>query len=303
MIDFHSVCLHDKAIYEKYLFVGKEHGCECSFVNRYLWGKQEMAILHDHMVLRSRFDNKSIYPYPMGNGDKHDVLAAILADAAEQDKEWRITGLDEDSMRVLEHYYPGKFIFHRDRDSFDYVYDINDLADLKGKRYNRKRNHFNRFRILHPNYEVQPISPENLSAVKAMIAEWFERKEQENPDINYHYEQAALDKAFSAYQELGLEGLALMRGADVLAVAMGSRMAENTFDVHFEKARADVEGVYAAINCEFAKYIRNKYPNVRFLNREEDMGLEGLRKAKKSYLPHHMVEKYWACLLEDGSDN
>jgi len=73
-------------------------------------------------------------------------------------------------------------------------------------------------------------------------------------------------------------------------------------DVHFEKARPDVDGAYAVINCEFARYIRQKHPYIRFLNREEDMGLEGLRKAKESYYPHHMTEKCWACLLEDGYD-
>ena len=85
----------------------------------------------------------------------------------------------------------------------------------------------------------------------------------------------------------------------VLAVTVGSRMTESTFDIHFEKAREDVDGAYAAINCEFARYLRLKYPEAQFLNREEDMGLEGLRKAKLSYLPHHMVDKHWAYLAED----
>jgi hypothetical protein len=85
----------------------------------------------------------------------------------------------------------------------------------------------------------------------------------------------------------------------VLAVTLGSMLSENTLDVQFEKARWDVDGAYAAVNCEFAKYIREKMPQIEFLNREEDMGLEGLRKAKLSYNPHHMVEKQWACLLED----
>ena len=94
----------------------------------------------------------------------------------------------------------------------------------------------------------------------------------------------------------------LLDGDRVLAFTMGSRLSADTVDVHFEKARADVNGAYTAINCEFARYIRAKHPDIRFLNREEDMGLEGLRKAKQSYRPHHMVEKCWACLLEDGYD-
>ena len=80
---------------------------------------------------------------------------------------------------------------------------------------------------------------------------------------------------------------------------MGSRLSPDTFDIHFEKAREDVDGAYNAINCEFARYLRLKHPEIQFLDREDDVGIEGLRKAKLSYNPHHMVEKYWACLKED----
>ena len=300
MIEFHPFRLQDKAIYDRYLFDDSEHGCECSFANRYLWGQQESALLYGYMVLHAQFDRRSIYPFPLGTGDKRKVLDAIIADADERGKELRITSMDQTAAQVLENCYPGKFQFHSDRDSFDYVYDINDLADLKGKRYQRKRNHYNRFRTLYPAYTVQPIDPDNLPLVKQLVANWYEAKQQENPDIDYRPEQIALGKALSSYAELGMEGLVLIDGEEVLAVTLGSRMAEDTFDVHFEKARTDVEGAYTAINCEFAKYIRDKYPQIRFLNREEDMGLEGLRKAKESYLPHHMIEKYWASLSKNA---
>ena len=94
----------------------------------------------------------------------------------------------------------------------------------------------------------------------------------------------------------------LMEGDRLLAFAMGSRLSADTMDIHFEKAREDVDGAYAVINCEFARYLRQKYPWLQYLNREEDMGIEGLRKAKLAYCPDHMVEKWWACLLEDGCD-
>jgi len=84
---------------------------------------------------------------------------------------------------------------------------------------------------------------------------------------------------------------------------MGSRMANDTFDIHFEKAREDVDGAYPTVNCEFARYLRLKYPDVRFLDREDDMGLEGLRRAKLSYNPHHLVGKHWAYRKEDLSDD
>ena len=107
-------------------------------------------------------------------------------------------------------------------------------------------------------------------------------------------EQAALNRAFSHWRELELEGLVLYVGGQTVAMTMGSRLDAETFDIHFEKADTDYPGAYALINRSFARHIREHHPEVKFLNREDDMGIEGLRKAKLSYHPHHMVEKCWA---------
>ena len=302
MIEFRPIELKDKELYESKLPDGNERGCEFSFANLYLWGRQNLAVLHDHIVLFSQFDRRSVYPYPVGRGDKKAVLDAIIADSRARGIPCRITGLCESAKKELEELYAGKFRFHCDEGSFDYVYAIDDLADLKGKKYHGKRNHLNRFREAFPDHTVEPLGEDNILRVRQMIDDWYARRLQENPNADYHMEQAALERALRNYRELGMEGLVLLNGEDVLAVTLGSRMSYDTFDVNFEKARADINGAYAAINCEFARYIRDKYPNVRFLDREEDMGLEGLRKAKQSYNPHHMVEKCWACLLEDGYD-
>lgn len=106
-------------------------------------------------------------------------------------------------------------------------------------------------------------------------------------------ESIAMSRAFRHYEGLQMEGAVLVENGEILAVTMGSRLWSDTFDIHFEKAREDVDGAYAAVNCEFARYLRLKYPNLRYLNREDDVGLAGLRKAKLSYNPHHMVEKSW----------
>lgn len=300
MIEFNPITLEDKKIYEQYLPDGNERGCEYSFANLYLWGRQRIAFLHNHVVLFSQYNRRSVYPYPVGNSDKKAVLDAIIADAKERGIPCRFTGLNADSKQTLEELYPDMFLFHCDQDSFDYVYSIDDLADLKGQKYHRKRNHYNRFRSTFPSYTVEALSEENLPMVKEMVDNWYKNRLLANPDADFHMEQAALGKAFRHYKELDMEGLVLLNEGEVLAITLGSQMSENTFDVHFEKARPDVDGAYTAINCEFAQYIRSKYPQIQFLNREEDMGLEGLRKAKQSYYPHHMVEKYWAHLLEDG---
>lgn len=301
-IDFAPIHLQDKGLYEDYLSRDEERGCEFSFANLYLWGRQSFAVLHDHIVLFSQFDRRSVYPYPVGNGDKKAVLDAIIDDAEARGIPCRITGLSPLARQNVEELYPGRFRFHSDESSFDYVYAIDDLADLKGKKYHGKRNHLNRFREAFPDYTAEPLEESNLYDVRRMVECWYEERLGENPDADYHMEMAALEKAFRDYRALEMEGLVLRNGGEVLAVTLASRLSMDTFDVHFEKARADIQGAYAAINCELARYIRNKYPSIRYLDREEDMGLEGLRRAKQSYYPHHMVKKYWACLLEDGYD-
>lgn len=300
MIEFKPITLEDKTVYERYLLDGNERGCEYSFPNLFLWGRQKATILHDHLILFSQYNRRSIYPYPIGSGDKKIVLDAIITDAKVRGIPCRITGLGITEKQTLEELYPNMFRFHCDRDSFDYVYAIDDLADLPGRKYQRKRNHYNRFRNTFPYYTIEPLRESNLHRVKQMIDKWYRTKLQENSPSNYHMEQSALAKAFHYYRELDMEGLVLLDGENVLAVTLGSRISDNTFDVNFEKARGDVNGAYTAINYEFARHIRSKYPQIQFLNREEDLGLEGLRKAKQRYYPHHMIEKYWACLLEDG---
>ncbi len=299
-IEFAHITTDDKELYEKYLMRENERGCEFSFANMYLWGRQKFTVLYDHIVMFSQFDRRSVYPYPLGAGDKRAVLDAVIADAKERGIPCRITGLGEVAKQTIEELYPGMFRFHCDEGSFDYVYAIDDLADLKGKKYHGKRNHLNRFYEAYPDYSVQPVGEDNICRVRQMLDDWYSVRISENPDSDYHMERAALEKALRDYRELDMEGLVLMNGEDVLAFTLASRLSEDTMDVHFEKARADVNGAYTAINCEFARYIRDKYPNIRYLDREEDMGLEGLRKAKKSYHPHHMVKKCWACLLEEG---
>lgn len=299
MIDFKPVTIQDKAIYEPFLLDGSERGCEYTFANIYLWGRQQATILHNHMVRFSQFNRRSVYPYPVGQGDKKTVLDAIIADAKERGIPCRLTGLYAREKQMLEELYPGMFRFHCDRDSYDYVYDINNLADLPGSKYHKKRNHFNRFRDTYPDYTVEPITTGNLPLATKMVEGWYETKLTENPDSDFHMEQIAINKALKHFEELEMEGLLLLNDGKVFALTLGSRMAHDTFDVHFEKAFADVNGAYAAINCEFARYIRDKYPDIQFLNREEDMGIEGLRIAKQRYYPHHLVEKCWACLLED----
>lgn len=299
MITFNRLSFDQKEKYNEILFSVPPRGCEYSFVNLCLWGKQQVAFLHGCVAFFSHFHGKSVYPYPIGNGDKKAVIEAIIQDSRKRGIPCRLTGMTDADREELEALFPGLFHIRTERDSFDYVYDIHDLADLRGRKFQKKRNHVNRFRNDHPDFQVLPLNPCNLASVRLMVDDWYRIRMAEDPEGNYLLENIAMARAFQHYGSLGLEGIALVDGGKILAVTMGSRMASDTFDIHFEKAREDVEGAYAAVNCEFARYLRLKYPDVQFLDREDDLGLEGLRKAKLSYNPHHMVSKHWAYLTED----
>lgn len=301
MINFQKIAPSRREEFAKYLLpLGK--GYEYSFTNLCIWGRQKAAFVDGFLVISSQFDRRAVYPFPVGEGEILPVLDAIIQDAKARGIPCCITGLNESNAATLEKYYPGKFRFQCDRNNFDYVYNIDDLAHLKGRKFQKKRNHINRFRTLFPNWRVEPLSKGNLDAVREMAAEWFRLREQTDPMGNYHLEKVALERAFAHYDSLALEGLVLLDGDRVLAFTIGSPLSHDTMDIHFEKAREDADGAYAAINQAFAQYLRGKYPHIRYLDREEDMGLEGLRKAKLSYCPNHLTEKYWARLWEESDE-
>ena len=299
MIPFTRLSLAQKEQYNAILFDVPVRGCEYSFANLYLWGRQQVAFQLGCVLFFSHFYGKSVYPYPIGKGDKKAAIEAIIQDSRKRGIPCRITGMTTADRAELEALFPDTFHFRTERDGFDYVYDIHDLADLRGRKYQKKRNHVNRFRAEHSDYQVLPLNSCNLALPRLMVDDWYRIRMKEDPEGNYLLENIAMARAFQNFAALGMEGIALLDGDRVLAVTMGSRMSPDTFDIHFEKAREDVEGAYSAVNCEFARYLRLKHPEVRFLNREDDLGLEGLRKAKLSYNPHHLTEKYFAYLRED----
>lgn len=301
MIDFQPITISHKAPYESLLRQASQRGCEYSFANLYLWGRQRMAFLEGGVAIFSQFDRRSVYLFPLG-GDLKGILERIIHDAHARDIPCRLTGLTKEDCRQVESLYPGQFRFHNDRNGYDYLYDIQDLGNLAGRTYQQKRNHVNRFFRQFPQAVLAPISEENTPAVMQMLDIWFAERLEQDPTKDFHMERAAIRKSLVHRQELGLWGLALQVDGKMVAMTLGSQLSEDTFDVHFEKALDDFPGAYAVINQAFARHIGESFPNITRLNREEDMGIEGLRKAKLSYAPVQLQEKYWACLLEDGYD-
>ena len=302
MIDFLPLELEKKTEYDRYLMSCGNRGCEYSFPNLYLWGRQKAAFLENQLVFFSQFNRKSVYLFPVGPGDRKVALDAIILDSQQRGLPCRLTGVLPADCETVERLYPGRFRFHHDRDGYDYVYDINGLAELKGKKYQKKRNHLNRFLSLYPDCCAKPVTEENVQDVCHMVEKWYMLREQEDPSADFHMEKAAIFKALDKRTALGMECFALYIKGACVAMSMASPLSETVFDVHFEKALEKFEGVYAAINYYFSGYLREKYGAVKYLNREDDMGIPGLRYAKMSYRPDYMIEKSWACLLEDDYD-
>ncbi len=169
MIAFEKLNFSQMDAHRAQLENGPDRGCEYAFANLYLWGRQRFAMICDHIVLFSQFSKRSVYPYPVGSGDKKPVLDAIMEDAAKRGIPCRITGLNQEDIIYMEQTYPGQFRFHCDRDSYDYVYDIHDLADLKGRKYQKKLNHFMSFRDSFPYYTAKPLTQEQLPQVRQMV--------------------------------------------------------------------------------------------------------------------------------------
>lgn len=302
MIEFKSLNCENKAAYDVFLLHCDERGCEYNFANLFLWGRQRAAFYGDSLVFFSQFNRKSVYLFPLTHGNIKPALEAIIHDAKVRDIPCRLTGLVEADCNTLEQLYPGKFRFHVDRNGFDYIYSVEELAELKGRKFQRKRNHLNRFRQTYEGYTVEPITDENTPEVVQLLDKWYADRLLVDPNADFIMEQKAIYKALRYRAQLGMEGLVLRHGGQLLAMTMGSPLSANTYDVQFEKALDFADGAYPAICWEFARYLRAKHPDLMWLNREDDLGIEGLRKAKLAYCPDHMIEKRWACLLEDGCD-
>ena len=300
MIHFQLPRLSDKPWVDDLLRQANYRGCEYNFTNLYAWSPaydQRIARVDGFLVTHLCGSLGCSYIYPAGQGDVAPVIRAMERDAAERDKPFRMVCLTPRQVEEMEALFPGEFHFEADRDGFDYLYDIDRLADLTGKKLHAKRNHINRFMENNPSWTYEEITPETLPACLEMDKEWYRRsmvREGLAEERDLGDEGRALRLAMEHYHELGLEGGLIRVYGEVVAFTMGDMLCADTFDVHFEKAYGELQGAYAMINREFARQVRVRHPEIKYLNREDDMGVEGLRKAKGSYYPDLMVEKYFA---------
>ena len=170
MIDFQPITAKQRELYTQYFWDGKERGAEMSLVNLFLWGDQRYTILDGQFVVFSNFYGKYSYSYPVGAGDKKSVIDRLMEDAKERGIPFTLMGLYEEEKTMLEQLYPDVFEFASPEGFYDYVYLVDDLADLAGKKYHRKRNHFRRFASSY-NYQARPIESGDFKKYAVVFAD------------------------------------------------------------------------------------------------------------------------------------
>lgn len=212
----------------------------------------------------------------------------------ETGEKFLLRGVNTAIRERLERLCPDCYRFEADRDNFEYIYRTQDLIQLSGKKYKQKKNHLNQFRMQYSNYEYEPISEANIDECRAMAKRWAE----EHADEEGVFEELdAIYRLFDAWEALGLKGGVIRLYGRIAAFTIGELLHDHLALVHIEKADANIRGLYQAINQEFLKHT---FADVEFVNREEDMGLPGLRQAKESYHPVRFAEKYNVyCLQEE----
>ena len=195
--------------------------------------------------------------------------------------------MSEAEFQEIESLFPGKFKVEYSRNDADYVYETEKLINLSWKKYHGKKNHLNQFKALYPDWSYEPITDDNVEECFQMALRWREFNGCEG-DPNKNKEMCVALNSLRLFKELELKGGALRAGGEIVAFTMGEPVCSDTFVVHIEKAYSDIRGAYTMINQQFLEHEVSAYP---YVNREDDTGDEGLRKAKLSYRPVFMVEK------------
>lgn len=274
---------------ERYLSIAMQNplqSAERGFATLYLWSAtygQKLAFTGDHAVIRFGKDGNYKYMFPVGAPSPRPIIDALLQAQAPL----RLVSVNERELSWLLDAYPDTFDVREVRDYEDYLYSAESLDTLAGKKLHAKRNHINAFCAAH-EWSVRSLTPADFDDCRAILDAWC----AERPSDSVQHERRAIDRAFHAFSELELHGALLVADGQSVAFTIGSMITPDTLDVHFEKALPLVSGAYPTINREFVRMMRRRFPTLAWVNREEDMGIENLRKAKLSYHPAALIKKF-----------
>lgn len=286
MLEFKKIELCDVENVKAFTHNNEILACEKSIVNLIVWQKaykNMFAINDDFLFLKSGKDKTQSFSMPIGDNLKKGLEYIFEYTAPEMPRFWL---QDDGYANEFKALYGNEYDISPVRDAFDYIYKREDLANLTGKKYHSKRNHIATFKKQH-NWLFKPICEENKAEVLACAEQWY----SENNDRFDEYmaiEKEGIKTIVENMPLLNAKGGAIYVNEKVVAFTLGSPINDKVFDIHIEKALKDYATAYTVINNEFAKTLTE----YEFINREDDMGLEGLRKAKLSYKPEMLLKKY-----------
>ena len=281
--DFHRITIEDKGLFDGFARRFPVTHSGNLFTTMVCWQEfvqYSVATVQDHLVISARADPVKTVRPAVGAPDA-GLLSEVMRFGVREEMD--LGYVEEQTKDRILTDHPG-LPFVEDRDYADYVYKAASLATLPGTRYAKIRNRLNKFANSTP-YTVEPISKASVADVEEFLDRWCLWKDCAS-DVYLEHERLAMLFAIAHFFELGLAGLALRIKGSVEAISIFEQMNDNTVVVHFEKGSPDYDGVYKAINMETARYVQS---HAVYLDREEDLGLPGLRKAKESYHPDHLV--------------
>jgi len=291
-LEFEPICLKRQKEYHEAL-----EGCpqlmtsDFSFANVFGWAEHyglEWAF-HKGLCFVRQTRPETVYWAPIGPWERYD-----WRDCKAMEEAGKFIRVPEALTRLWSVAYGNNILIEENRDHWDYVYDVEELIALKGKKFHKKKNLLNQFKKNY-DYQYEPMGPECVEEVLEMQDEWFKWYEENNPSEALEAENHAITRVLHNIDQIeGLTGATLRVDGKVIAYTVAEPLCENSLVIHFEKGNIHFKGVYQAINQMFLENNGAEYANV---NREQDLGDPGLRKAKLSYNPSFFLKKFNASLL------
>jgi uncharacterized protein len=291
--DFKPIGIEDKSVFDGFFREDPPFISEMTFTNLFMWRHRYQPLWREAegclLVLFQPQTGRLYGLPPVGQGNKESALAILCAEIGHIYEEIRICRVPENFVKA--HVDSSLYTCLPDRDNSDYVYLTHDLVHLSGNKYHRKKNHFHQFMKKY-DYEYRALDINLVECVLGMQETWCQMRECTS-DPGLLAEDYAVREALMRFEDLDYAGGVILMNSRVEAFSMGEALNPDTAVIHVEKANPSIVGLYTAMNQLFCKEAWSAFP---YINREQDMGVEGLRKAKESYYPHHMVNKYTVML-------
>ena len=289
--EMRPLTLADREAVSAFIRAQPRQQSELTFTNLFIWRNAyqlQLSEIRDALAVfswRADPEDSFLFP-PLGDGADAAVVrqcldhmrasghAAVMA---------RATHDDIARLGVTE----AEFVIEADRDNWDYVYLVEDLIRLTGNRYHRKRNHLEQFQSSY-QFAYRPLAPRLAAACQELQDKWCDEK---HCDLvaTLRAESSAVKAVLGNFEMLGVTGGCIEIDGKIEAFTLGELLNPKTVVIHIEKANATFHGLYQMMNQQF---LEHEWQHIKYVNREQDLGIEGLRRAKESYYPHHMVEKF-----------